>query len=74
MNLRQKSEQLIALMERSVEEKLLNDFIIFMITCPNGLGLTEVEIVLRMLPCSLDPDVKQQKIQLYLDIFAWLYR
>ena len=40
------------------KEKLFNDLIIFLTVCPNGLGLTEVEIVLRMLPSDLTPDVK----------------
>ena len=54
------------------KEKLFNDLIIFLTVCPNGLGLTEVEIVLRMLPSDLTPDVKARQISFYMDLFREL--
>ena len=51
------------------KEKLFNDLIIFLTVCPSGLGLTEVEIVLRMLPSELSADAKAKQINFYMDIF-----
>ena len=50
-------------------DKLLNDLIIFLTVCPNGLGLTEIEIVLRMIPSELDMDGKNWQIAQYLTMF-----
>ena len=52
------------------KEKLFNDFIIFLTVCPSGLGLTEVEIVLRMLPSELSADAKAKHIAFYMEIFT----
>ena len=48
-------------------EKLLNDLILFLTLCPNGLGLKEVEIVLHMLPSTeLDEIERGDKIELLI--------
>jgi len=62
------SLSIVTLMVRS-SEKLLNDLIIFLTVCPNGLGLTEVEIVLSMFPSDLAPSEKAKQIKLYIDMF-----
>ena len=51
------------------KEKLFNDLIIFLTVCPSGLGLTEVEIVLHMLPSELSAETKNLQISFYMDIF-----
>ena len=53
-------------------EKLLNDLVIFLVVCPHGLGLTEISIVLKMIPSELTLEVKAKKIKLYLDLFREL--
>ena len=62
------SYNLLAKMVR-VNEKLLNDLIIFLTLCPLGLGITEIEVLLNMIPSNLDQDVKESKIALYIKIF-----
>ena len=51
------------------DEKLLNYLIIFLTMCPHGLGLTEIEILLRRFPSQQNPEVKDKHIRLYLDLF-----
>ena len=51
-----------------LREKLLNDLILFLTLCPNGLGLTEVAIVLQMLPSKLDENERKDKIEHYCTI------
>ena len=47
-------------------ESLLNDFIFFLTLCPHGLGLTEAEIVMSMIPSKLDEFERKDKIELYI--------
>ena len=50
-------------------EKLLNDLIIFLTVCPQGLCLSEVEIVLKKFPSSLSTVARAKQIKLYIDLF-----
>lgn len=50
-------------------EKLLNDLILFLTLCPNGLDLTEINILLNKFPSQLSKEEKEEKIKLYIDLF-----
>jgi hypothetical protein len=50
-------------------EKLLNDLIIFLTVCPQGLCLTEVKLVLKKFPSSLSTVARAFQIKLYIDLF-----
>ena len=50
-------------------EKLMNDLIIFLTICPNGLDLFEIEILLKRFPSQLDKGERDTKIRLYLSLF-----
>ena len=49
-------------------EKLFNDLALFLTLTPKGLGLTEIEIVLRMLPTNQSDTERDEKIDLYLTL------
>ena len=51
-------------------EKLLNDLIIFLTICPNGLDLAEIKILLNQFQTRLTPEEKRKKIELYLDLLT----
>lgn len=50
-------------------EKLLNDLIIFLTMCPQGLCLTELQILLKRFPTSLPDKARDEKIKTYTDLF-----
>lgn len=49
-------------------EKLLNDLIIFLTICPQGLGMTELVIVLKLFPTETTVEAKNDQIKLYIEM------
>ena len=50
-------------------EKLLNDLIIFLTLCPNGLDLDQIQILFKRFPSQLSAEDRSKKIKLYIDLF-----